>query len=193
MCIDVGLSTCHAWWAGFCQEVDDITLLDAAICQIHLQPQSVPGAGLEIHDECTRRRISLRHLEDARVFLAGVALINRPVDVDVLVFRVWHAAPHHLDAHRLDLGDVNDSLEAVRINFLAGGDFQSLADAQLRTMSVEGDVEKPNFISRLGSQVVQCIRRQSSENATAHEKFSNFLSVEVCALKFYLWIKGVAA
>lgn len=179
MCIDVGWRTCHAGRAGLRQEVDDIALLDAAIRQIHLQPQSVAGAGLEVGDECARRRVSLRHFEHARVLLSGVALINRPVDVDVLVFRIRHAAPNHLDAHRLDLGDVDDGLEAVRVDSLTGGDFQPLAHAQLRAMTMERDVEEPNFVGRLGFQVVQRVRRQRPENAAAQTKsLRNFLPKE---------------
>lgn len=116
----------------------------------------------------------LGNLEHARVFLAAVALINCAVNVNVLVFWIRHTAPSNFNACRLNLGDINDDLKAVSVNLLVGGDFESLAHPQLSAMSMEGNVEQADFISRLGFQVVQSVCRQSP--AANH---SNFINLQI--------------
>lgn len=154
--------TCHSRRARLGEEVDDVALLDAAVGEVHLEPETVSGARLEVHNERSGCGVALRDLEHTRVLLAAVALVDCTEDVDVFVLRIRNSAPAHLDARRLDFRDIQHHLEAVSVDSLVRGDFQSLADTELGSMSVERNVEDSHLVGRLGFQVVESVGSQSS-------------------------------
>lgn len=151
--------TGHSWWTRFCKEIDDVTLLNSTVRQIHLEPQAVARSRLKIHDQRASCRVAFRHFEHTRVLLAGVALINRAINVDIFIFRIWNAAPDDLNACRLNLRNVHNRLKAIRVDLLVGGDFEPFTDAQLRTMTRKRNVEESNLVGCFRFKIIQCVGR----------------------------------
>lgn len=102
----------------FRNEILHVAGLYLPVGEINLQPQPVPRPRLEIDYHRLRGRVSLCYLERAVVSFAGIALVDRTVDVHVLVFRVRNARPGDLDASRFDLGDLESDVEPVSVDLL---------------------------------------------------------------------------